>query len=175
MISITRLYFNGNRIRLGAGLNNANRRTSEYTVKGSLLLLVCSLLVAGCSSSTIESRKKERAAAYGALTTEEKGLVDQGQIQTGMSQDVVYIAWGPPSQILQNQAGAGGVQTVWLYEGTTMEETRYWTFRQVPSRGHVFLERYLERDYDPRAYVSAEIVFVEGKVSSWRTLARPTY
>ena len=56
-----------------------------------------------------------------------------------------------------------------------MEETRYWTFRQVPYRGNVFLERYLERDYDPRAYVSAEIVFVGGKVSSWRTLARPTY
>ena len=101
--------------------------------------------------------------------------MDKGQIQTGMSQDVVYIAWGPPSQILQNQAGNGGVQTVWLYEGTTMEETRYWTFRQVPSRGHLFLERYLERDYDPRAYVSAEIVFVGGKVSSWRTLPRPTY
>jgi len=144
-------------------------------VKGSLLLLVCCLLAAGCSSSTIESRKKERAAAYGALTAEEKELVDKGQIHTGMNQDVVYIAWGPPSQVLQNQTGAGGVQTVWLYEGTTMEETRYWTFRQVPSRGNVFLERYLERDYDPRAYVSAEIVFVEGKVSSWRTLARPTY
>ena len=139
-------------------------------MKGSLLLLVCFALVAGCSTSTVESRKKERQAAYSALTVEEKELVDKGQIQTGMGQDVVYIAWGPPSQILQNQAGNGGVQTVWLYEGTTMEETRYWTFRQVPSRGHVFLERYLDRDYDPRAYVSAEIVFVGGRVASWRTL-----
>ena len=172
---MTRLYFNGNRIRMGRGLNNANRRTSEYTVKGSLLLLVCFALVAGCSTSTVESRKKERAAAYSALTAEEKELVDKGQIQTGMSQDVVYIAWGQPSQILQNQAGNGGVQTVWLYEGTTMEETRYWTFRQVPSRGHVYIERYLDRDYDPRGYVSAEIVFVGGKVDSWRTLPRPTY
>jgi hypothetical protein len=144
-------------------------------VKGSLLLLVCFALVAGCNTSTVESRKKERAAAYGALTAEEKELVDKGQIQTGMSQDVVYIAWGPPSQILQNQAGTGGVQTVWLYEGTTMEETRYWTFRQVPYRGHVYIERYLDRDYDPRGYVSAEIVFVGRKVESWRTLPRPTY
>ena len=157
------------------GLNTANHRTSAYTVKGSLLLLCFCVLMAGCSTSTIESRKKERAAAYSALTVEEKELVDKGQIQTGMSQDAVYIAWGPPSQILQNQAGNGGVQTVWLYEGTTMEETRYWTFRQVPYRGHIFLERYLDRDYDPRAYVSAEIVFVGGKVASWRTLPRPTY
>ena len=157
------------------GLNTANHRTSAYTVKVSLLLLCFYVLMAGCSTSTIESRKKERAAAYSALTAEEKELVDKGQIQTDMSQDVVYIAWGPPSQILQNQAGNGGVQTVWLYEGTTMQETRYWTFRQVPYRGHLFLERYLDRDYDPRAYVSTEIVFVGGKVSSWRTLPRPTY
>jgi len=102
-------------------------------------------------------------------------LVDKGQIKTGMSQDAVYIAWGPPAQILQNQDGNHGVQTVWLYEGTTMQETRYWTFREVPYRGHVFLERYLDRDYDPRNYVSAEIVFADGQVASWRTLPRPTY
>ena len=144
-------------------------------MKCSLFLLVGFVLLAGCATSTVESRKKERQAAYNALSPEEKELVDKGQIQTGMSQDVVYIAWGPPSQILQNQAGNGGVQTVWLYEGTTMQETRYWTFRQVPYRGHIFLERYVDRDYDPRAYVSAEIVFVGGKVASWRTLPRPTY
>src|SRR5947199_6785562 len=109
---------------------SAERR--KHTVKGSLLLLLCCVLMAGCATNTVESRKKERQAAYNALSPEEKELVDKGQIQTGMSQDAVYIAWGPPSQILQNQAGNGGVQTVWLYEGTTMEETRYWTFRQVP-------------------------------------------
>ena len=144
-------------------------------MKGLLLLNLCCVLIAGCSTSTVESRKKERAAAYSALTAEEKALVDRGQVQTGMNQDVVYIAWGPPTQILQNQSGNEGVQTVWLYEGTTMEETRYWTFRQVPAGGRVFLERYVERDFDPRAYVSAEIVFVGGKVVSWRTLPRPTY
>ena len=42
------------------------------------------MLIAGCSTSTVESRKKERAAAYSALTAEEKELVDKGQIQTGM-------------------------------------------------------------------------------------------
>ena len=102
-------------------------------------------------------------------------MVDKGQVKVGMSQDAVYIAWGPPADILQSQAGATGVQTTWLYYGTTMQETRYWTFREVPRQGHVFLERYLDRDYDPRDYVRAEIVFVDGKVASWRTLPRPTY
>ncbi len=144
-------------------------------MKRSILLLIGCLLLVGCATSTVATRKKERQVAYNALTPEEKELVDKGQIQTGMSQDAVYIAWGPPAQILQNQAGGSGVQTVWLYEGTTMQETRYWTFRQVPYKGHVFLERYLDRDYDPLDYVQAEIVFVGGKVASWRTLPRPTY
>ena len=133
------------------------------------------LLAAGCATSTIESRRKERAAVYSALTPEEKELVDKAQIKAGMSQEAVYIAWGPPAEILNSQSGDSGLQTTWLYVGTTMQETRYWTFREVPARGHIFLERYLDRDYDPRDYVRAEIVFVDGKVASWRTLPRPTY
>ena len=140
-----------------------------------LLFLVGGALLAGCATSTVESRKKERPAAYAALSPEEKELVDKGQIQVGMNQDAVIIAWGQPADILQSQTGNNGVQFTWLYYGTTMQETRYWTFREVPSKGHVFLERYLDRDYDPRDYVRAEIVFVDGKVASWRTLPRPTY
>ena len=144
-------------------------------MKRFIALLLGVLLAAGCTTSTIDSRKKERAAAYSTLTPEERELVDKGQIVTGMSQDAVYIAWGSPAEILQGQSGSGGVQTTWLYYGTTMQETRYWTFRQVPVHGRIFLERYLDRDYDPHDYVSAEIVFVGGKVTSWRTLPRPTY
>lgn len=138
-----------------------------------VILLICSLLV-GCASSTVVSRKKERAAAYGALAAEEKELVDQGQIKVGMTQDAVYIAWGPPAEILQSES-ASGRNTTWLYSGTWMQETRYWTFREVPRRGTVFLERYLDRDYNPRDYVRAEIVFVDGKVARWQTLPRPAY
>ena len=144
-------------------------------MKRTFLLFLGFLLLSGCTTSTIESRKKEKAAAYAALTPEERELVAKGQIKVGMSQDSVYIAWGPPADILESQAGNSGVQTTWLYYGTSMQETRYWTFRQVPSQGHVFLERYLDRDYDPHDYVRAEIVFVDGKVASWRTLPRPTY
>lgn len=144
-------------------------------MKRTFLLFLSLLLLSGCTTSTIETRKKEKAAAYAALTPEERELVAKGQIKVGMSQDSVYIAWGPPADILESQAGNSGLQTTWLYYGTSMQETRYWTFRQVPSQGHVFLERYLDRDYDPHDYVRAEIVFVDGKVASWRTLPRPTY
>ena len=144
-------------------------------MKGFISLALSCILLSGCATSTIESRKKEKAAAYAALTAEDRDLVAKGQIKVGMSQDAVYIAWGPPADILQSQAGNSGLQTTWLYYGTSMQETRYWTFRQVPSGGHVFLERYLDRDYDPHDYVRAEIVFVDGKVASWRTLPKPTF
>lgn len=143
-------------------------------VKRSIPLLIGCLLLAGCATSTVESRKKERSSAYSALTSEERDLVDKGQVRVGMSQDGVYIAWGQPSQILQSET-KDGLTTVWLYHGSSMEETRYWTFREVPYKGSVFLERYLDRDYYPRDYVQAEITFVGGKVVRWRTLPRPTY
>ena len=127
-------------------------------------LSVC-LLLAGCATSTIDSRKQERAAAYAALSPEFKALVDGGQIRKDMTEDAVYIAWGKPAQILQ-QEDEHGAATIWLYEGGWMEETRYWTGRRY-SR--------LERDYQPRAYVRAEILFVNGQVDSWRTLPQPVY
>ena len=59
-----------------------------------------------------------------------------------------------------------GAATLWLYEGGWMEETRYWYGRRY-SR--------LEHDYQPRTYVRAEIVVVNGQVVSWRTLPQPVY
>lgn len=127
-------------------------------------MLVAGLLLAGCATtSTIASRQQERAAAYAALSPEFKTLVDSGQIRKGMTEDAVYIAWGKPAQTLQKE-DQNGAATIWLYEGGWMEETRYWTCRWYPVN-----------DYQPRVYVRAEIVFVDGKVASWRTLPQPVY
>ena len=64
-------------------------------MKRSIVCLLGLLLFTGCATSTVESRKKERPAAYNALSAEDRELVDKGQIKTGMSQDGVYIAGGP--------------------------------------------------------------------------------
>lgn len=129
---------------------------------GICLTLLCA---AGCATvSPIEVRKKERAAAYAALAPEIRALVDAGQIRTGMSEDAVYIAWGRPHQIVQQQ-DANGLTTIWIYEGGWMQETRYWSGWRRPR---------LERDYFPRTYVRAEVIFRDGRVVSWRTLPQPT-
>lgn len=133
-------------------------------VKHSLLILLGVILLSGCATSSIESRRRERASSYATLSSDLKALVDQGQIRRGMTQDAVYIAWGKPAQVLQ-QEDQRGLVMFWLYHGGWLEETRYWTpYSRVPIN-----------DYQPRSYVSAEITFVNGLVESWRTLPKPAY
>lgn len=128
------------------------------------LFLLGVLLLAGCATSSIESRRRERAEGFEKLSPELKTLVNDGQIRRGMTLDAVYIAWGKPAQILQREDQQGLV-TSWLYHGGWLEDTRYWTYNsRVPIN-----------DYQPRTYVSAEITFVKGVVNAWRTLPLPTY
>ena len=136
-------------------------------------LSLCILLAGGCASSTIESRRSEKLAAYSSFSQEEQHLVDAGQIKVGMSADAVYIAWGPPAQVLESEDPSGKV-TTWLYHGSWMEENRYWAYRETRAGGDdLYLERYLISDYTPRDYLRAQIQFVDGRVASWRTLPRP--
>jgi hypothetical protein len=146
----------------------------HLSMRAALLILV---LLAGCATqSTIETRRAERAAAYASLNAEDRAMVDAGQIRVGMPADAVYIAWGQPSEILESEDAQQGRLTTWRYYGSSLQETRYWAYREVSrgQRGGVYLERYLTSDYTPRDYVRSEIVLKEGKVLSWRTLPRPT-
>ena len=138
------------------------------------LTLTAALLLAGCATSTIESRRRERPVAYAGLSPEQKELVDKGQIKVGMSSEAVYIAWGPPSEILESETPQGHT-TVWIFHGQWMQESRYWTYREISRDGTTFLERYPESDYQARSYIRAEIHFADGAVTRWQTLPRPAY
>lgn len=101
-------------------------------------------------------------------------MVDAGQIKVGMSPDAVYIAWGPPSEVLESETQQGHT-TTWIYYGQWMQESRYWTSREFSRRNAPFIDRHLESDYFPREYTRAEIHFVKGAVVNWQTLPRPPY
>jgi hypothetical protein len=131
-------------------------------VKKTVVLLLAGLVLAGCATSTVMSRKQERYAAYQALTPEMRGLVDQGQIKVGMTMDAVYIAWGPAGRVLQGE-NEGGKTTTWVYYGGYVQEVRYWGYRN------------LHYDYYPATYVRAQAVFVNGVLKSWQTFAEPPY
>jgi len=151
----------------------ANIFVSNMTTFARILpLLVIALVFCGCATTTVQTRKQERAALYSELSPEFQSLVDQGRIKVGMPMDAVYIAWGKPSQVLEGES-AQGKTTTWIYQGTAYEEYRYWGYGPFASRWDYWEPPYLQRDYIPRHYVEAEVVFENGLVKSWRSLPRP--
>ena len=82
-------------------------------------LLACAvtltLLATGCT--TPETRIQEKQEAFRALSPNDQALVQQGKIREGMSQDAVYIAWGPPSSRLPGRSRGRIVET-WIYDAT---------------------------------------------------------
>jgi hypothetical protein len=141
--------------------------------KHALLFLALAIFTAGCATSTVDKRKQERASVYSGLAPELQSLVDQGQIQIGMPMDAVYIAWGKPSQVANGQASNGNATTTWVYTGTTWREHRYWNYRRSYGNRYGYPEMYLDYDYIPSSYVSAEVVFENGLVKSWRNISQP--
>src|SRR5436190_13110618 len=125
-------------------------------------LLAIAWCVVGCATrSTVQSRHQERAADYAALTLEQRALVDQGQIKSGMGEDAVYIAWGKPFEVLKGESGGTPV-TTWLYARTAVQERRYWNVhRRDPADLHNayrFLPT-IDTEDVPVHYTSAEVVF----------------
>ena len=140
-----------------------------------LAIVVWGLLAVGCSTEgTIASRRQQRASAYSALSAEDRAAVDQGQVRAGMSEDAVFIAWGPPAQVLR-AGNSGGEELVrWLYENVVTDSYHYWNSYPSSKRsGRYWSDRTAETAYDFRNYVSAEVIFRGGKVDSWQTLPRP--
>ncbi len=141
-----------------------------------LLLLVASLGLTGCATTSISSRKQERLGGYNSLPADQRLAVDLGQIKVGMTEDAVYIAWGRPSQTIVSESATGRT-TTWLYLGTYFEEYRGWSFYGYHHgyRGRYYTAPYMTYDYAPRSYVRAEVKFEGGVVKEWRTLPGPRY
>jgi hypothetical protein len=132
------------------------------------------VLTFGCASAPrkLEARKQERSATYTSLSPEMKALVDVGKIKVGMPMDAVYIAWGKPSQVVGGE-DPRGAYTKWIYEGTQLQEYRYWSGRPYGGRHGYWGGPTLESDYFPTGYTQAEVSFQNGLVKEWRTFPAP--
>ncbi len=138
-----------------------------------VFLLAILVSFSACKTPTVESRKTERSDAYSKLSSEDRVLVDRGQVGVGMTPDAVYIAWGKPDQVLHS-GSAEGVYETWLYQGSTLKRRHSWQFREAQDQnGRVFFVRSFEPDYYSQEYIKAEIRFFEGKVKDWKTLGSP--
>ncbi|HWM26320.1 MAG TPA: hypothetical protein VNP98_16005 [Chthoniobacterales bacterium] len=88
------------------------RRIIPQALFGALLSL---LFLSGCT--TLETRIQERPEAFRSLSPSDQALVQQGKIREGMSQDAVYIAWGPPSHRVPGR-NRGRIVETWVYDAT---------------------------------------------------------
>ena len=149
--------------------------TPQFWQSG-LLVLVIGIL--GCASAPtdprqIAKRRVERASAYQALTPEQRTLVDQGQVQVGMPEDAVFIAWGTPAQVLR-RGDATGEETTWLYSRSTTDQFVNWNYVEVRGRdGNRYLDRVVTTEYAFQDYVSARLTFRGGLLTQWETLPAP--
>jgi hypothetical protein len=143
-----------------------------------LLLLLATGFLAGCATpqQKMEKRKQEKYTAYASLPADQKAAVDKGQITPGMPMDAAYIAWGKPDQVVTSGSDAGTFVT-WLYLNVYLQSYFVgggWGYGGLCYGPYgYYAGPYI--DYYPVSYVSAEVVFHDGVVKSWRTLPRPGY
>src|SRR4051812_14588617 len=142
------------------------------SVTKSINAVAVALILSGCATHNVQTRKQERLSEYSQLPPQLQSLVDNGKVKVGMPKEAVYIAWGKPSQVVNGETPNGPLET-WLYYGTAWDENRYWNYRPYPAGTFYYSEPYMDRDYVPRSYVKAQADFENGVVSSWRTLPRP--
>ena len=136
----------------------------------SLLFLVSALLT-GCAGNKIASRKRDRPAAYAALSQAHQRLADEGRIDVGMSSDGVYIAWGKPSMMVPTTPG----NVTWIYRCSDTTAVPAWEHRPAPSSRYGGSYGTIERgtQFVGTTYDCAEVNFEGNVVKSWREIPKP--
>jgi hypothetical protein len=140
-------------------------------MKTSLLILTCfALLMTGCS--TVDSRIKEKSAAFIVLDAQTQARLKQSIIRIGDSPDMVYIALGQPDRTRNKTTGAGQTQ-IWIYSAYTQE----YEGSEFGYRRHAFYDRRADAwriHYEPvRADIYSDrveeymrVMFEDGKVTA---------
>lgn len=82
-----------------------------------LYLLIAALFFASCAPSTPQARIQRQPEKFESLSRPHQQLVEQGRIDRGMSQDAVFLAWGPPSRTFQGSKN-NRLSERWDYAGS---------------------------------------------------------
>ncbi len=146
-----------------------------------LLLLLPMLGAVSCTPATPQARIAENPGRFALLSDREKRLVEQGQIDRGMSMRGVSLAWGDPSRRYSGSRSGKSTER-WIYTGSRPVVTNtfiagygwggYGRFPQgagVGPRGLGY--RSIDFGLGPQIdYVPedrATVLFVNGRVESW--------
>jgi hypothetical protein len=142
-------------------------------MKTSFTFLVClaGLVLAGCS--TVQSRIEEKSAVFNALPADQQARIQQGLVDVGYTQDMVYIAMGKADRVVERSTGSG-TETVWIYnsyyqeyQGTAFAGYRRSVYYDQRIKAYrVFYEPVRADVYRDRVEEVARVIFKDGKVSS---------
>jgi len=126
-------------------------------------LLLLALLISGCATNALNSRKQANAEAYAALSREHKVAVDMGRVSFGMNTNAAYIAWGAPSVVQIN----GSMET-WIYHGSEQRRHKSPTVRAANGPLSTQPASIDETSTTfPHHVIQARITFEEGLVKEW--------
>ncbi len=77
--------------------------------------LLAAMALAGCdATSGTTARIQEKSAVFATLTPEQKKNIEEGTIEYGYTQDMVYMALGKPSKVREKTAPEGQV-VMWTF------------------------------------------------------------
>jgi hypothetical protein len=129
------------------------------------------LALAGCN--TIDHRISEKQDSFNRLDPQTQDKIRQGIVEVGYTQDMVYIALGPPDERHDKVTGKGA-ETTWIYK------TYYQQFEGVEQVGfrrvvffdpgdhvyHVYYEPVSTPVYSEHEEDNIRVTFVNGKVTA---------
>jgi outer membrane protein assembly factor BamE (lipoprotein component of BamABCDE complex) len=128
------------------------------------MIVIALALLAGCS--TTESRSKDKQVSFDRLTPRQKSDVLDGKVAVGMNTDAVFIAFGPPERVAKE-----GKSERWTYTKAEFYDVPHWRDRCVQRAGGGISTI---PEYDPlqmkREVDSLEVIFKNGKVTTWKKL-----
>ncbi len=139
-------------------------------MKNLLIAISAGLFLASCAPTTPLGRIQQQPEKFAALSPKQQELVQQGQIDRGMSQDAVFIAWGSPASVFQG-SNNGRPTERWDYAGSRPVFTntfhgsygRHWgPYRR---RGYSGMGWGPEVVYIP--YRTGSVWFIDNQVDSW--------
>ena len=139
--------------------------------------LAFALSLSGCS--TIDSRIKEKSAAFAALDAATQDKVRLGRIEVGFTTDLVYISHGAPDERLTTTSATGTDET-WIYNSYRQEYAgsaqvgyrRYVVIDARTGQPVVFYEPVYRDVYRDRVEERIRIGFKGGKVDSIEQVKR---
>jgi hypothetical protein len=141
-----------------------------WVMKKTVFSALIGLLLAACAPSTPQTRIQREPEKFEALGKGHQALVQDGRIERGMSPDAVYLAWGPPSRVLQ---GAKGNQMTerWDYAGSrpVYYNTFYGSYGRWygPYRRHGYYGAGWAPEVAYIPYRIGTVWFVDNRVDSW--------